>query len=56
MHIVIYEASEGRVVQCTATTPEQRQIFAALHVAEPAQFQDFSLPEPVRVGPGHSVA
>jgi Transposase DDE domain len=47
MHLVTYEASEGRVVQRTATTPGQRQIFAALDVAEPAQFQDFSIREPV---------
>jgi transposase len=46
MHLVTYETSEGRVVQRTATTPRQRQIFAALDLAEPAQFQDFTLPEP----------
>lgn len=47
MHLVTYEASEGRVVQRTATTGRQRELLKALGLAEPATFYDFSLPEAV---------
>ena len=47
MHLVTYEIDGARVSKRTATTPGQRAILAALGVAEPAQFQDFVLPEPV---------
>lgn len=47
MHLVTYEASEGRVVQRTAPTARQRELLGALGIAEPAQFQDFTLPEAV---------
>ena len=46
MHLVTYEIDGARVSKRTATTPGQRAILAALGIAEPAQFQDFVLPEP----------
>lgn len=48
MHLVTLETKEGRVAQRSMTTPRQRNIFAALEIAEPARFFDFELPaEPV---------
>jgi Transposase DDE domain len=47
MHLVTYEASGGRVVQRTKLTSSQREILSVLEIAEPAQFQDFTLPEAV---------
>jgi hypothetical protein len=46
MHLVTYEAKDARVSKRTATTPAQREILSGREVPEPAQFQDFSLPEP----------
>ena len=47
MCLVTLETAEGRVAQRSTTTPRQREIFAALDIAEPARFHDFELPEPV---------
>jgi hypothetical protein len=48
MHLVTLETKEGRVAQRSMTTLRQRNIFAALDIAEPARFFDFELPtEPV---------
>jgi hypothetical protein len=46
MHLVTYDADGARVARRTATTEGQREIFSALGVHEPAQFQDFVLPKP----------
>lgn len=46
MHLVTLGTVEGRVAQCSATTPGQAQILKRLGLAEPARFLDFELPEP----------
>jgi hypothetical protein len=47
MQLVTYDASGGRVVQRTRLTARQREILSALKMAEPAQFQDFALPDAI---------
>jgi len=44
MHLVNLATSDGQVSQRSTTTPGQRKILAALKLAEPPRFQDFTLP------------
>ncbi len=47
MHLVTLETAEGRLAKRSATTKRQREIFAALEIAEPAQILDYELPDPI---------
>ena len=44
MHLVTLSTADGQVAQRTATTPGQKSILAALLLAEPARFFDFTIP------------
>lgn len=47
MALVTLETAAGRLAKRSATTKGQREIFAALEIAEPAQILDYELPEPI---------
>ncbi len=42
MHLVTMATSEGRVSQRSELTPGQRRVFAALELADPPLFFDFT--------------
>ena len=42
MHLVTLATPDGRVAQRSTTTPGQKTIFAALKLAEPPRFFDFT--------------
>jgi len=44
MHLVTLATADGHVAQRTATTVGQKTILAALLLAEPARFFDFTVP------------
>ncbi len=44
MHLVTLATADGHVAQRTAITASQKTILAALALAEPARFFDFTVP------------
>jgi hypothetical protein len=46
MHLVTLDSRDGRVSQRSAITARQRQLFAALGIAEPPLLLDVELPAP----------
>lgn len=44
MHLITLATADGHVAQRTATTAGQKTILAALKLAEPARFFDFTVP------------